>query len=276
VIDAVSGVLGGDGYARGVGGEVEPAALEFYVADDVGVVFAAGAHEAGADGGDADAFVAEFGVEAFGEADESELAGDVREHVGHGELAADAGDVDDGCVTVDGVAAEKMRESGVGGVEGGEEVGGHGAAIGGDGLVFYGPDFDDAGVIDEHVDAAEVADGVVDEHGGLDGVGEVGGDEEDVVGGFDGSAVQEGVASSGELFKVACSEDEFGSGSGVALGESEAEAAGTSGDEDDLAGAPPGGGWPKRVGGCCGEDSGDDLSGVECGSGPFHGYSVRC
>ena len=30
------------------------------VADELGVGFAAGAHEAGADGGDADAFVAEF------------------------------------------------------------------------------------------------------------------------------------------------------------------------------------------------------------------------
>ena len=55
-------------------------------------------------------------------------------------------------------------------------------SIGGDGLVFDGADFDDAGVVDEDVDAAEVADGVVDEHGGLGGVGEIGGDEEEVFG----------------------------------------------------------------------------------------------
>ena len=176
------------------GGEVEPALLFFGLAGEVGVGFAAGAHEAGADGGDADAFVAEFGVEAFGEADEGEFAGDVGEHVGHGEFAADAGDVDDGGVAVAGFAVEQVRERGVGGVEGGEEVGGHGAAVGGEGLVFDGADFDDAGVVDEDVDAAEVADGVVDEHGGLGGVGEVGGDEEDVVGGLDGFAIEEGVA----------------------------------------------------------------------------------
>ena len=70
--------------------------LGFDVADELGVVFAAGAHEAGADGGDADAFVAELGVEAFGEADEGELGGGVGEHVGDGDLAADGGDVDDG------------------------------------------------------------------------------------------------------------------------------------------------------------------------------------
>ena len=187
--------------------------------------FAAGAHEAGADGGDADAFVAEFGVEAFGEADEGELAGDVGEHVGHGELAAYAGDVDDGGVAVDGVAAEKMGERGVGGVERGVEVRGHGAAVGGEGLVFDGADFNDAGVVDEDVDAAEVADGVVDEHRGLGGVGEVGRDEEDVVGGLDGFAIEESVASADEFFDIASGEDEFGSGAGVAFGEGEAEAA---------------------------------------------------
>ena len=194
VVDFVGGVADGGGEDGRFGGEVEPALLFFCLAGEVGVDFAAGAHEAGADGGDADAFVAEFGVEAFGEADEGELAGDVGEQVGNGELAADAGDVDDGCVAVDGIAAEQVRERGVGGVEGGEEVGGHGAAVGGEGLVFDGADFDDAGVVDEDVDAAEVADGVVDEHGGLGGVGEVGGDEEDVVGGLDGFAIEEGVA----------------------------------------------------------------------------------
>ena len=152
--------------------------------------FAAGAHEAGADGGDADAFVAQFGVEALGEADEGEFAGDVGEHVGHGELAANAGDVDDGGVAVAGRVLEQVRERGVGGVERGEEVGGHGAAIGVEGLVFDGADFDDAGVVDEDVDAAEVGDGVVDERGGLGGVGEVGGDEEEVFGAGGGVAAR--------------------------------------------------------------------------------------
>ena len=82
--------IGGDGDAGGGGGEDEPAALGFDVADELGVVFAAGAHEAGADGGDADAFVAQLGVQAFGEADEGELGGGVGQHVRHGDLAADA------------------------------------------------------------------------------------------------------------------------------------------------------------------------------------------
>jgi hypothetical protein len=55
------------------------------------------------------------------------------------------------------------------------------ARRGGDGLVFDGADLDDAGVVDEDVDATEVGDGVFDEIGGLGGVGEVGGDEEDIV-----------------------------------------------------------------------------------------------
>ena len=96
VVDAVGGVLGGGGEDGGGGGEGEPAVLGGLVADEAGLDVGAGAHEAGADGGDADAFVAEFGVEAFGEADEGELAGDVGQQVGHGDLAADGGDVDDG------------------------------------------------------------------------------------------------------------------------------------------------------------------------------------
>ena len=37
-------------------------------------------------------------------------------------------------------------------VEGGEEVGGHGALVGFEGLVFDGADLDDAGVVDEDVE----------------------------------------------------------------------------------------------------------------------------
>ena len=232
--------------------------------------FATGAHEAGTDGGDADAFVAELGVEAFGEADEGEFTGHVREHVGHGEFAADAGDVDDGGVAVDRIAAEKVRESGVGRVEGREEVGGHGAAVGGEGLVFDGSYFDDPGVIDEDVDAAEVADGVVDEHDGLGGVGEVGGDEEDVVGGLDGFAIEESVAGGDEFFLVTGSEDEFGSGAGVTFGECETEAAGAACDEDDLAGAAFWRAGLKGIGCGCRGDAGEDLCGVEDGTRFLH------
>jgi hypothetical protein len=134
-----------------------------------------------------------------------------------------------------------VRERGVGGVERGEEVGGHGAAIGGEGLVFDWADFDDSGVVDEDVDAAKVVDGTLDERGGLGGVGEVAGDEEDILGGVDGFAFEEGLAGAFELCLIAGGEDELGSGAAEAFREREAEAAGASGDEDDLAGAAAGG-----------------------------------
>ena len=68
------------------------------------------------------------------------------------------------------------------------------AQVGFERLVLDGADLDDAGVVDEDVDAAEVVDGVVDEIGGLIVVGEVGGDDEDVVLGLDGVAFDEEVA----------------------------------------------------------------------------------
>jgi hypothetical protein len=206
------------------------------MAGEYGMGFASGAHESGADGGDLNAFLAEFGVEAFGEPDEGEFAGDVGEKVGYGDFAADAGDVDDGWAFVAGFAIEKVGQRGMRGVKGGEEVGGHGAAEGGDGLIFDWTDFDDSGVIDEDVDASEVVDGVVDQHNGLGGVGEVGGDEEDVVERLDGSALEQGLARGGELVEVTCGKNEFGSGASVAICECETEAARAAGDEHDLAG----------------------------------------
>ncbi len=91
----------------GVGAEVEPRVFLVALAGEVGMVLAAGTHEAGADGGDADAFVAELGVEAFGEAGEGELGGDVGEQVRDGDLAADGGDVDDSAMS--GLAGEGRR-----------------------------------------------------------------------------------------------------------------------------------------------------------------------
>ncbi len=164
--------------------------------------------------------------------------------------------------------AEHVGERGVGGVEGGEEVGGHGAAVGFEGLVLDGADLDDAGVVDEDVDAAEVVDGVVDEVDGLSGVGEVGGDEEDVVGGLDGLAFDEEVTGADELVEIAGGEDEFGSGAAEALGEGEAEAAGGPGDDDDLV-ALRGAGL-ESVGCCCGDDAGEELGGEEGGAGLLH------
>ena len=129
------------------------------------------------------------------------------------------------------LALQQMRERGVGGVERGKEVSGHGAAVGVEGLVFDGADFDDACVIDENVDAPELGDGVFDELDSLGGVGEVGWDEENVVGGLDGVAFEQAFAGLDELFGIAGDEDETGAGASVALGEGETKAAGASGDE---------------------------------------------
>jgi len=156
-------------------------------------------------------------------------------------------------------------------VECSEEIGGHGTVVGGDGLVFYGTDFDDAGVVDQDVNAAEVADGVIEEHGGLGGVGEVSWNEEDVVGGLDGFAIEEGLASADEFFDIAGGQDQLGSGAAVAFGECEAEAAGAPGDKDDLTGAFPGAGL-EGVGCCDGDDAGENLGGVEGGSRFVHSY----
>ena len=56
-----------------------------------------------------------------------------------------------------GLLRQHVRQRGLGGVEGGEEVDAHGALEGFERLGFDGADFDDAGVVDEDVDAAEAA-----------------------------------------------------------------------------------------------------------------------
>ena len=65
------------------------AEMQVNLPGELGLDAGAGAHEPGADGGDANAFVAEFGVKAPGEAGEGEFAGDVGQEMGDGDLAAD-------------------------------------------------------------------------------------------------------------------------------------------------------------------------------------------
>ncbi len=88
----------------------------------------------------------------------------------------------------EGLLLAQVRECGPGGVEGGEEVDLHGALEDLEGLGFDGADVDDAGVVDEDVDAAEAGDGFVDEALGFFGLGEVGGDEVEVFGAGGGGA----------------------------------------------------------------------------------------
>src|SRR4051812_18737075 len=130
--------------------------------------------------------------------------------------------------------------------------------------------FDDAGVVDENVDPAEVADGLVDEHGGLGRVGKVGRDEENVVGGLDGLVVEEGLAGGDEFFDVAGGEDELGSSAAVAFGKRQAEAAGASSYDDDAAGAVWGRFGFQGPGGGHGDGAGENLSSVAGGSRGFH------
>jgi MerR family transcriptional regulator/heat shock protein HspR len=227
-----------------------------------------GAHEPGTDGGDADAFVAKLCVKALGEADESELAGNVGQKVGNGDFTSDGGDVNDGGGAIVR-NTEHVGKRRLCGVEGGEEVGGHGATVGGEGLVFDGADLDDAGVVDEDVDATEVGDGVIDEIFGLGGVGEVGGDEKDRLGGADSVAFEQGVAGGDELVDVAGGEDEATAAAAKAFGEGEAESARAAGDKNDFIFVSTAcGGRDKGVGGgCCGQATKD----LECGRGSLHG-----
>jgi len=125
--------------------------------------------------------------------------------VGDGHLAADGGDVDDGGAAGSGerdLLAE-VREGGPGGVEGGEEIDLHGALEDVEGLGFDGAYVDDAGVVDEDVDAAEAGDGFVDEALRFFGLGEVGGDEVKVFGTEVGVLGEEGFLGLLELGHVA-------------------------------------------------------------------------
>ena len=74
-VDFVGCVVGCGGDNRRVGHEVEPAAFELDIADELGVGFAAGAHQPRTNGGDADAFVAKLGVQSLRKADQRELRG---------------------------------------------------------------------------------------------------------------------------------------------------------------------------------------------------------
>ena len=102
-------------------------------------------------------------MEAFGVAGEGEFRGGVGEQMGDGHLAADGGDVDDGgaaaVVAIEGRLRKQVGKGGLGGVEGGEEVVLHGGLEGYEGLIFNGSDLDDAGAVDEDVDAPEVSEG---------------------------------------------------------------------------------------------------------------------
>lgn len=232
--DAVGGVGGAGGDEWCDGAEGEPAELLIWLAGEAGLNEGAGAEEAGIHGGDADAFLAEFGVQALREADEGELACAVGEQMGNGNLASDAGDVDDaaGGLLAECVALEHVRENGLDGVQRSVEMGFDGALEGVEGLVLEGGYLNDAGVVDEDIELAEGRDCVLDGGDGLCAVGDVGGDEQDAGGVMDGAALEQKLAGAGELVQVAGYEGDAAAGAGETLGEAKAEAAGAAGDQN--------------------------------------------
>ena len=199
------------------------------------------------------------------------------------DLPADGSDVDDGGAAGSGERGllAEVREGGPCGVEGGEEVDLHGAFEDLKGLGFDGADVDDAGVVNENVDTAEALDGFVDEALCFFGLGEVSGDEVEVLGAEVGELGEEGFLGLLELGEIARGEDEAGGPlacrtSGEARGDGEAKAARASGDEDDGArgiGVRQGelavaDGADDEDGGSGGDDGGCDGGyGYSCGSG---------
>ena len=126
-----------------------------------------------------------------------------------------------------------MRERGPGGVESSEEVDLHGTLEGFDGLGFDGADFDDAGVVDEDVNATEAGDGFGDEALTLGWLGKIGGDEVKVFRSEMGVGCKLCGLGLLQFFAFAGGKDQLYGLSGKAVGDGEAEAARSTGDEDD-------------------------------------------
>ena len=119
---------------------------------------------------------------------------------------------------------------------------------------------------------AEAGNGLLNQSGSLSRIGEIGWDEEDIVGGLDRLALKKNRAGRGEFIGVAGSENEFGSGAAIAFSQGETEAARASGNDDHLIFVSvPCLAVEKFAKGGCGHDSGGDLSGVGDGARSFHG-----
>ena len=230
------------------------------------MILAACSHQAWADRRNSDAAAAYFGVEAFGKADEGELGCRVGKHVRDGEFAADAGDVHDaGAASGCRKLCHHVGQCGVGCVERGEEVDTHGGFKGFQWLGFEGTDGDDAGIVDENVDAAEAADGFENEVGAGGGIAQVGGDEEEVFGEHVRMLGEEFGLGGFEFGAAAGGEDKPGSFARKTRGDSVAKAAGATRDDDDGAfrnssGAQKANGGNCRGGGSDGGESEGEVA----------------
>ena len=115
--------------------------------------------------------------------------------MGHGNFSADRSDVDDAPFAAPAKVRERFHDE----LEGRPEVEIHGAleifAL----HVLGGANFDDAGIIDNHVNAAKMIDDLLDRAGDLGGIEQIAGDRDRFT-----AAANQFVARSRELIGIAC------------------------------------------------------------------------
>ena len=203
--------------------------LEGSAADEVGLPLggiAGHGDGAGSDGVDADGGSEFFGEDA-GHENDAGFGDGVGEKFTPAEQATNIGEIDDDALPGFG----EMRSGGLGGEEGGFEIGVEGGVPG---LLGGGAEFgfeEIGGVVDEDVEAVEVVDGLIDEILDFGDAGEVGGNG-------DGAAAEffdfvDGVA--GFVFGMAVVDGDVGAFGGEAQGDEAADAFGGTGDEGDAA-----------------------------------------
>jgi hypothetical protein len=190
-----------------------------------GVGRTAGAHQAGADGGDDDAVPVQFGAQAVRVAGEGELAGAVGEQVRDADLATDRADVDDAAAA----ASAHARQHGLDHIVSTPEVDRHRLLE----IVarhhVERADGDRAGVVDQQIDRPEVdldgADAVLD----LLRVGDVAGDGERPA-----AVLRQVLGGALERVLVAGADRHPRAAAGELPRQHEAEAARAAGDEGDF------------------------------------------
>ena len=153
VDDLARGTLGVHGDQRKRVTDAEPGVFLFVLTFEVGIAWAAGAHQSGDDGSHADTVFRHLGVESFRKPHQCELAGVVGKQMRHADLPAYGGDVHDApraAITHRGKDSES-------GVQRAPVVGVHCIAIILLGHYFHGTDFDDACIVDQNVYGSELA-----------------------------------------------------------------------------------------------------------------------
>src|SRR5437899_724872 len=217
------GALGADGSDRRGIHQGEPGKFLAMAAFEFGINRRAGAHQAGIDGGDQDVVFGQLSAERFGETGQSELTGAVGNQMRDANLAADGGNVDDSTFA----AEAHVGQHGEAGIKRGPEVHVQGILEILLRHVIDRADADLPGVVDEHVESAVAADGMLNGALNLMLVGDVAGNAKDIGaagGNVDHSALQ--------FFIIASQQCDISSLGGELAGENQAQTARTAGDED--------------------------------------------